>query len=76
MSQIYSALAYYWDHKAELDTDIERRLEQVKQLKDNAAFFSIGRKIKITRPTTMSLSFYMDEHVHRAITSGLRLRGV
>jgi len=24
----------------------------------------------------MSLSFYMDEHVHRAITSGLRLRGV
>ena len=26
MSQIYSALAYYWDHKAELDTDIERRL--------------------------------------------------
>lgn len=24
----------------------------------------------------MSLSFYMDENVHRAITSGLRLRGV
>ena len=24
----------------------------------------------------MSLSLYMDEHVHRAITSGLRLRGV
>jgi predicted nuclease of predicted toxin-antitoxin system len=24
----------------------------------------------------MSISFYMDEHVHRAITVGLRLRGV
>ena len=24
----------------------------------------------------MSLAFYMDEHVHRAITNGLRLRGV
>ncbi len=24
----------------------------------------------------MSVSFYMDEHIHRAITSGLRLRGV
>ncbi len=24
----------------------------------------------------MSLALYMDEHVHRAITSGLRLRGV
>lgn len=25
MSQIHSALAYYWDHKEALDTDIERR---------------------------------------------------
>ena len=24
----------------------------------------------------MSLAFYMDEHIHRAITAGLRLRGV
>jgi hypothetical protein len=24
----------------------------------------------------MSVSFYMDEHIHRAITSGLRLRGI
>jgi uncharacterized protein (DUF433 family) len=25
--QVYSALAYYWDHQEELDRDIERRLE-------------------------------------------------
>jgi hypothetical protein len=25
MSQIHSALAYYWDHKSELDAHIERR---------------------------------------------------
>ena len=25
LGQIYSALAYYWDHKEELDRDIERR---------------------------------------------------
>ena len=30
--QIYSALAYYWDHKRELDADIERRLQQVEHL--------------------------------------------
>lgn len=24
----------------------------------------------------MSIRFYMDEHIHRAITSGLRLRGI
>src|SRR5205807_2654472 len=29
MSQIHSALAYYWDHKAELDQDIQRRLDSV-----------------------------------------------
>ena len=32
MGQIYSALAYYWDHKAELDKDIERRLRFVEQV--------------------------------------------
>ncbi len=26
LGQIYSALAYYWDHRDELDNDIERRL--------------------------------------------------
>lgn len=25
LGQIHSALAYYWDHKEELDSDIERR---------------------------------------------------
>ena len=31
--QIYSALAYYWDHKAELDADIERRRDYAKQMR-------------------------------------------
>jgi uncharacterized protein (DUF433 family) len=29
LGQIYSALAYYWDHQEELDQDIEWRLEFV-----------------------------------------------
>jgi uncharacterized protein (DUF433 family) len=32
LGQIYSALAYYWDHQEELDRDIERRLEFVDQV--------------------------------------------
>ena len=32
LGQIYSALAYYWDHQEELDQDIERRLELVDQV--------------------------------------------
>lgn len=36
MSQIHSALAYYWDHKAELDGDIERQEQYVKQAEQEA----------------------------------------
>lgn len=32
LGQIHSALAYYWDHKDELDRDIEQRLEFVDKL--------------------------------------------
>jgi uncharacterized protein (DUF433 family) len=32
MSQIYSALAYSWDHQTFLDEDIQRREDYIKQL--------------------------------------------
>jgi uncharacterized protein (DUF433 family) len=31
LGQIHSALAYYWDHQAELDQDMERRWQFVQQ---------------------------------------------
>lgn len=31
LGQVYSALAYYWDHQADLDQDIERRLEKIEK---------------------------------------------
>jgi uncharacterized protein (DUF433 family) len=33
MGQIHSALAYYWDHKSEIDADIERRLQLVDDIR-------------------------------------------
>ena len=36
MGQIHSALAYYWDHKAELDRDMERRLQLIDQLQQTS----------------------------------------
>src|SRR5215212_6581768 len=33
LGQIHSALAYYWDHKEELDRDIERRIERVEEVR-------------------------------------------
>jgi len=32
--QIHSALAYYWDHREELDKDIELRLEATEKLRN------------------------------------------
>jgi uncharacterized protein (DUF433 family) len=36
LGQIHSALAYYWDHRAELDRDVQLRLERVEELRGKA----------------------------------------
>jgi hypothetical protein len=36
LSKIYSALAYYWDNKEEIDADIERREQYAEQLEQEA----------------------------------------
>ena len=46
LGQIHSALAYYWDHKAELDQDIERRLAVVDQLQRKMSSTSLAERIK------------------------------
>ncbi len=43
MSQIHSALAYYWDFKAEMDLDIQRRFEQVENLRRNAVPLKLSK---------------------------------
>ena len=49
MGQIHSALAYYWDHKAELDRDIERRLQLVDQLQQTLPSSSVVERLKTRR---------------------------
>lgn len=46
LSQIYSALAYYWDHKAELDADMERRRQYVEEMRLNAGPSVVLQKLK------------------------------
>lgn len=36
LGQIYSALAYYWDHKSALDADIEQRSRYAEQARQDA----------------------------------------
>jgi len=46
MGQVHSALAYYWDHKPELDQDIERRLQLVDQIQRTTLVSLLAEKLK------------------------------
>jgi uncharacterized protein (DUF433 family) len=46
MGQIYSALAYYWDHQEEVDQDIELRLQLVDQLQRSHNPTPLEQKLK------------------------------
>ena len=46
MSQIYSALAYYWEHKADIDDDIKRRFEHSEELRQNAGESPLAKRLR------------------------------
>ena len=45
LGQIHSALAYYWDHKDELDADIERRSDLATDARDQAGRSPLADKL-------------------------------
>ena len=45
LGQIHSALAYYWDHKDELDADIEQRSLYAEQARREAGPSRLAAKI-------------------------------
>jgi uncharacterized protein (DUF433 family) len=46
LGQIYSALAYYWDHEEELNKDIERRLQYSEELRRAAGPSPLVARLK------------------------------
>ena len=46
LGQIYSALAYYWDHQKELDLDIEKRLANVEQTREKTPSPKLIHRLK------------------------------
>jgi hypothetical protein len=46
LGQIYSALAYYWDHQEELDADIERRSRYAEAARREAGPSLLAIKIR------------------------------
>ena len=49
MGQIYSALAYYWDHKVDFDQDIERRQQFIDQVRQATKPPPITERLKAKR---------------------------
>jgi uncharacterized protein (DUF433 family) len=49
MGQIYSTLAYYWDHKADLDQDLERRLQFIDQVQQTTKPIPLAERLKAQR---------------------------
>jgi len=50
LGQIHSALAYYWDHREELDRDIQRRLERVEELRSEVEPLTLAERLKGQEP--------------------------
>ena len=46
MSQIHSALGFYWENKDELDADIERRLQFAEQARKEAGPSPLAAKLR------------------------------
>ncbi|MGK7919103.1 MAG: DUF433 domain-containing protein [Trichodesmium sp.] len=46
MSQIHSALAYYWDNQAEIDTDMEERYQYAEKLRQEAGESPLVKRLK------------------------------
>jgi uncharacterized protein (DUF433 family) len=46
MSQIYSALAYYWDYRSEMDIDIQRRFDLAENLRQQAEPFNFVSRLE------------------------------
>jgi uncharacterized protein (DUF433 family) len=49
LGQIYSAMAYYWDHREELDKDIERRFKYADELRERMGQPAFVERIKAER---------------------------
>lgn len=49
LGQIYSTLAYYWDHKDELDNNLARRYELAEQIRRDTPPSSLVERIRCER---------------------------
>lgn len=51
LGQIHSALAYYWDHRAEVDADLARREELIERIGQEADCTALAERLVERRRT-------------------------
>jgi uncharacterized protein (DUF433 family) len=65
MAQVHAALAYYYDHQAEIDTQLEADdaavLKAKEQAGDSSLLNQIGARIPNLHPNAMTMSEDFDE---------------
>lgn len=52
LGQIHSALAYYWDHRDELDGDIEQRTRLAEEIRSEVGSSPLAEKLRALRSHT------------------------
>jgi uncharacterized protein (DUF433 family) len=50
LAQIHAALAYYYDHQAQLDAEITRRLSEVEELRRSTPFPPLAQRLLERNP--------------------------
>jgi uncharacterized protein (DUF433 family) len=46
LGQIHSAFAYYWDHKEEIDAEIERRAQEAERMRLEAGESPVAERLR------------------------------
>ena len=49
LGQIYSALAYYWDHREEIDRDLQQRSEHAERLRRELGQPPLVERLRLRR---------------------------
>jgi uncharacterized protein (DUF433 family) len=74
LSEVHAALAYYFDHRDELDREIRDDEESAEKLRAGAP--SIFEELKTRKASARTIRFHLDENGSHAIAAGMRRRGI
>ena len=71
LADVYAALTYYWDHRAQIDADIHEGRELAAKLRSGAP----SNLERHGKGMPQTIRFHLDEHCPRASPDGLHRRG-